>query len=71
MDARRIVESALHNVKYPHPHPITEDPVWPKHSDNISGDPVITESDLEAVLVEVVEQIIDGVNDRINDLRVR
>jgi hypothetical protein len=74
MDPIDIVNRALHDVKYPNGVfgcAGENDSVWPKHSDAISGDPIITESDLEVLLEVLVQKIIDEVSDRIGDLRIR
>jgi hypothetical protein len=73
MNADQIVSAAIHDVKYPDGSwpGFPDDAKWPKHSDTISGDPIITESDLEELLPKIVDRIFDEVFERIAEMRFR
>lgn len=70
MTSDEIVESAFHEIKYPDYHS-RSDPEWPYYPNEISGQQIITERDLEVVLKAVVEKIMDEFNERISELRIR
>lgn len=73
MTPEEIVSSAMHNARYGRwgGNSYSGDAEWPKYPDAISGDQIITEPDIEKVMVEIVDLIIDEFQDRISNLTIR